>query len=165
MREFETRMRRDIVFAGEQRAAQESSEFAVRHMSAARQFGHPHETLEYGLSLAPTGGLALEFGVYSGTTLKLISAARGGAQVYGFDSFDGLPEHWQHGFPAGSFQADSPPDMPGAELVVGLFEDTLPGFLDRPPVFLLCVHLGQRAGGSPDQRLSCPADKAFGYRR
>jgi hypothetical protein len=130
MRDLEVRMRRDIVFAGEQRAAQESSEFAIRHMSSAKQFGHPHETLEHGLSLAPAGGLALEFGVFSGTTLKLISAARDGTQVYGFDSFDGLPDHWRHGFPAGSFQLDGPPDVPGAELVVGLFEDTLPGFLD-----------------------------------
>ena len=77
-------------------------------------------------------GLALEFGVASGDTLRLIAKARPG-QTYGFDSFDGLPETWRDGFNQGMF-ACPPPDVPGAELVVGLFEDTLPAWFARHPV-------------------------------
>jgi predicted O-methyltransferase YrrM len=131
--DLELRIRRDIVFAGEHNAASQASEFAREHMISAQHCKHPHETLEFGLSLAPEGGMALEFGVFSGTTLKIISSARGGEQVYGFDSFQGLPEDWRAGYPTGTFSVNGLPDVSGAELIVGLFDDTLPGFLDVHP--------------------------------
>lgn len=131
--EFEIRSRRDIVYAGDQEAALSSARFVREHMPTVPHFPHPHATLDHALSLAPTGGLALEFGVYTGTTLKIIAAGRGGSEVFGFDSFDGLPEDWRNGFPAGMFATDGPPDVPGAELVVGWFEDTLPKFLAEHP--------------------------------
>lgn len=127
--DFEHRIRRDTDFAGEQIAALEASLFVRDHLTSAKPCEHPHATLEHGLSLAPTGGLALEFGVWSGTTLKIIATERKGEQVFGFDSFQGLPEDWRSGYPAGSFPIEQLPEVPGAELVVGLFDDTLPGFL------------------------------------
>jgi predicted O-methyltransferase YrrM len=126
--EFETHGRRDITYAADQAAIRESYEFIAEHMPDAPRFADPRATLEYALSLASVGGLALEFGVYQGTTLKIISSARNGG-VYGFDSFEGLPEDWRIGFPAGTFTVEGLPDVPGAELVVGWFDDTLPGFL------------------------------------
>lgn len=129
--EFEIRSRRDIVYAGDQDAALQSNVFAREHLVGARHFGKPEETLAYALSLAPHGGMALEFGVASGNTLGAIARARGGEEVYGFDSFDGLPEAWLNGMPAGAFARDDLPDVPGAELVVGLFADSLPGFLEK----------------------------------
>ena len=132
-RSLEVRSRRDICYAGDVQAARESAEFARVHLAGARQFGHPHATLEYALSVAPVGGMALEFGVYTGTTLKIIATARQGGQVYGFDSFEGLPEHWRVGFAAGTFAAETVPDVPGAELVVGLFSEVLPGFMENHP--------------------------------
>ena len=62
------------------------------------------ETLRYALGEIKGPGIALEFGVASGNTLRTI-AARGGREVYGFDSFDGLPEAWLNGMPAGAFAA------------------------------------------------------------
>jgi predicted O-methyltransferase YrrM len=53
--------------------------------------------------------------------------------VYGFDSFQGLPEAWRPGFPADTFAVGDLPDIPGAELVVGTFDDTLPGFVEQHP--------------------------------
>ncbi|HEU0129040.1 MAG TPA: class I SAM-dependent methyltransferase [Pseudonocardiaceae bacterium] len=132
-RALEIRSRRDICYAGDVQAARESAEFARGHLAGARQFGHPHATLKYALSLAPVGGMALEFGVYTGTTLNLIATARQGGRVYGFDSFEGLPEHWRAGFAAGTFAADTVPDIPGAELVVGCFDEVLPGFMENHP--------------------------------
>lgn len=84
---------------------------------------HPHDVLCRVLGLAPAG-TALEFGVYKGTTLRLIADVM---PVVGFDSFEGLPEDWRPDFPAGRF-ACKVPDVPGAELVVGRFEDTLPAW-------------------------------------
>jgi hypothetical protein len=142
VRQSEIRARRDMVYAGEQEAALESARFVREHMPEAEQFGHPFETLEFALAQAPdTGGLALEFGVYEGTTLKRIAAAREGRGVYGFDSFEGLPEHWRNGFPAGKFAMATPPEVPGAELVVGWFDDTLEPFLGEHPEHVDFLHV------------------------
>ncbi|WIX82172.1 class I SAM-dependent methyltransferase [Amycolatopsis carbonis] len=139
--EFEIRSRRDIVYAGDQDAALESNVFARENLIGARHFGSPPETLKFALSLAPAGGMALEFGVASGNTLRTIAVARGGVEVYGFDSFEGLPEAWLNGMPAGAFARDDLPDVPGAELVVGLFNDSLPGFLEKHPGHVDFLHV------------------------
>lgn len=140
IRAVEIRDRRDTFAAAEREAVASTARFVQREMAGSRHFGHPHATLERALSLAPTGGMALEFGVYTGTTLKIIAAARDG-DVYGFDSFEGLPEDWRIGFDSGTFGIDAPPEVAGAELVVGLFDATLPGFLAEHagPVDLLHV--------------------------
>jgi len=138
--DFEIRSRRDLFAAGERDAVASSARFAREAMTGARTFPHPDATLEHALSLVPPDGLALEFGVYSGRTLKIIAAARGGRDVHGFDSFEGLPEPWRAGFPARTFDVDQLPDVPGAALVVGWFDETLPGFLESHPGPVAFVH-------------------------
>lgn len=142
-RGVEIRDRRDLFAAGERSAAAESAEFARTEMAAARAFPSPVATLEHALTLVDGPGMALEFGVASGTTLKIIAAgcAEAGRDVYGFDSFAGLPEDWRPGFPTGAFGVPAPPDVPGAELVVGLFDDTLPGFLAEHPGPVAFLHV------------------------
>ena len=130
--EFEVRTRRDIVYANDQDVVRDTSRFVAENLAQSSRFAHPSETLEHALSLAPQDGMALEFGVYHGETLSVIARHRTGP-VYGFDSFQGLPEDWRRGFPAGSFDVDGIPRVEGADLVVGWFADTLPGFLDAHP--------------------------------
>jgi SAM-dependent methyltransferase len=84
-------------------------------------------------------GLWLEFGVYEGRTLRVLAEARGEAHVFGFDSFEGLPEDWREGHPAGEFALATPPSVEGASIVRGLFEDTLPRFPFFEPVTLVHV--------------------------
>lgn len=141
LKQFEVRDRRDLFAAAEREAVMASARFAHEVMPTVPSFPYPQATLEHALSLAPAEGMALEFGVYSGQTLKVIVEARDGRDVYGFDSFEGLPEDWRTGFPTGAFSVDGLPDVPGAELVVGWFDDVLPGFLaDHPgPVGFLHV--------------------------
>ncbi|MGA9851780.1 MAG: tetratricopeptide repeat protein [Gammaproteobacteria bacterium] len=79
---------------------------------------------------APVTGLVLEFGVYHGLSLcQLAELTRG--PVHGFDSFEGLPENWKSGEPAGSYSAYGrlPTVPPQAVLHPGWFKDTLPGFV------------------------------------
>ncbi len=83
-------------------------------------------------------GLWLEFGVATGTSLRKLAAARGSARLFGFDWFQGLPEDWRAGYPKGTF-ACAPPNIDGATLVVGLFQDTLPCFNFDAPVTLVHV--------------------------
>ncbi|WP_064058537.1 class I SAM-dependent methyltransferase [Prescottella equi] len=140
---MEQRARRDITHALDIRATAESAQFVLDHMPTAPVFWHPHDTLRYALELVKVDGLALEFGVASGTTLRIVSESlrATGHDVWGFDVWTGLPEAWRTGFPAGEFAQESQPTVPGARLVSGLFEDTLPGFLDEHPGPVAFAHL------------------------
>ena len=131
--ESEFRARRDLLAAGERDAARSSARWAHRVMPTAREFHDPRSTLEHALELAPQGGMALEFGVFEGRSLAVIAEARKGRDVYGFDSFEGLPEDYRPHVRQGAFALDRRPQVDGAELVVGWFDDTLPGFLETHP--------------------------------
>ena len=109
-----------------------SSDYALRNMQAARRFADASALLRFALSQAPADGLRLEFGVYSGKTIKEIAFFAPGSPVHGFDSFEGLPEAWRPGFPKGMFATGELPDVPkNVTLVKGLFDRTLPPFCDR----------------------------------
>lgn len=68
------------------------------------------------IKLAPENGLFVEFGVATGTTLRVLAANR---PAIGFDSFEGLPEAW-NGLAKGTFAQD-PPNVPNAHLVIGRY--------------------------------------------
>jgi hypothetical protein len=140
MRAWERRTRRDVWTALEQEAARTSADLVRREMHQLTLSTDPHQTLRDAVRAAPADGLALEFGVATGTTLRIIAEHRGQQPVFGFDSFEGLPEHWRLGYEAGAF-AQPPPVVPGAELVVGQFADTLPGFLAEHPGPVSFVHV------------------------
>lgn len=82
--------------------------------------------------------LWLEFGVSAGASINITSILRGPqvtTPVYGFDSFEGLPEHWNEKFPAGTFTRNGSIPMieKNVELIVGLFNQTLEPFLNAHP--------------------------------
>ncbi|OBA99591.1 hypothetical protein A5662_15315 [Mycobacteriaceae bacterium 1482268.1] len=137
----EYRARRDLSYAQDTIAAQESADFVLEHMPTAKVFWETQDTLRYALGEIKGPGLALEFGVATGTTLAIIAdAVASDRSVAGFDVFTGLPETWRTGFPAGEF-AQEPPDVPGATVVAGLFEDTLPGFLATTDEAIAFMHV------------------------
>jgi predicted O-methyltransferase YrrM len=121
-------LRQDLSFAADLAAAASSAQFAQEHFPTARALPDARSTLRYGLSKVAAPGMALEFGVATGSTLRIIAEHLSDRDVYGFDVFSGLPKDWRTGFEAGAF-AQAPPQVEGAEMVVGLFEDTLPSFL------------------------------------
>src|SRR3954467_3469274 len=82
--DLEFRARRDLLAVGERDAALSSARRADHVMPPARRFAGPRSTLEYALSIAPQGGMALEFGVFAGRSLTVIAEARKGREVYGF---------------------------------------------------------------------------------
>lgn len=139
--EIEFRARRDINAAGERHAVASTEAFVREQLPTVRTFPHPGETLDHALSLAPESGMACEFGVFSGSTLKTIAAARSGRDVYGFDSFRGLPEDWRANIPAGAFHAERVPEVDGATIIAGWFSETLPGFLAEHPGPVGFLHL------------------------
>jgi hypothetical protein len=88
----------------------------------------------------------LEFGVYGGQSFRswMELNADPESRFFGFDSFEGLPEDWQGDSPKGTFdhKGKAPKiDDPRGTFVVGLFQDSLPSFLDGfAPKHQLVVH-------------------------
>ena len=77
-------------------------------------------------------GLIIEFGVHVGNTMRVIQHSTD-RPVYGFDSFEGLPEAWSGagGVPAGHFACEVPTGFaPNVVLIKGWFEDTLKPFCE-----------------------------------
>lgn len=81
----------------------------------------------------PHDGFVCELGVYRGQSLNEIARHYAPEIVYGFDTFTGLPEFWREGFPEGAFDVSSEKIVfeKNCFLYKGLFEDTLPKFLDQ----------------------------------
>ncbi len=133
----------DIRRATESKTTWQCADFILENM---QENGVPfpwrtqQELLLYSLSQAQLDGMILEFGVYQAKTARLMAAFMPGRTIYGFDSFDGLPETWRPGFEKGTFALEMPPAVPdNVALVQGLFAESLPRFLrthDGPVAFL-----------------------------
>lgn len=122
-------------------AAITSSQYLYTRMTGAKRLRDPDDVLDYALSCATVPGLSLEFGVDSGTTINRTAQQRIGP-VYGFDSFEGLPEGWREGYEKGAFaRTDLPAVEPNVELVIGWFDRTLPTFLDQHPGPVSFLHV------------------------
>lgn len=105
------------------------------HLSTLRAItGTTYQTFDELLPLIPSEGLVLEFGVRNGHTIHHIADILPERKVYGFDSFEGLPEAW-HDEGAGSYSAGGRlPKVPAnVEFVVGWFNETLPDFKHAHP--------------------------------
>jgi hypothetical protein len=89
-----------------------------------------------------TGELYLEFGSLTGTTLNELAALVAPKHIYGFDSFEGLPEDWGPEFRQGHFRTDNRPELAeNAHMVEGWFEDTLAPFLAEHQGLVAFAHI------------------------
>ncbi len=103
------------------------------------------DLLGFAAEEAPARGLVLEFGVAEGDSLRHLARLLPGRPLHGFDSFEGLPEHWSGTFERrGKFgRGGQLPAMPASvALHKGWFDATLPAFLSGTqdePIALLHV--------------------------
>ena len=107
---------------------------------SAKACKSPTETLIHALGKSNPDGIALEFGVYTGSSLRLITKYFPD-NSYGFDSFEGLPEDWREGFSRGHFSLPNAPSIERATLIVGLFQDTLETYLRENKAKINFIHL------------------------
>jgi len=86
--------------------------------------------------------LWLEFGVASGRTVNYISGFTK-EKVYGFDSFEGLPEKWRDGFEKGAFSRNGglPEVNSNVQLVKGWFNETLVPFIVSQNKKISFIHM------------------------
>jgi predicted O-methyltransferase YrrM len=113
------------------RAMMRSADFVEDHMPDALFCQSKLDHMDCALS-QKGDGLILEFGVYKGTTINFIAKRCPDEKIYGFDSFEGLPEHWAgNRYSKRNFdrKGKAPKVENNVELVVGWFDETLPTFL------------------------------------
>ena len=100
--------------------------------------------------MVPRNGLWLEFGVYAGGTINRIARYAQGNMVYGFDSFEGLPEAWAGRveswggtYGAGTFSLGGvlPKVSENVKLIKGWFKNSLPPFLAEHPGPVAFIHV------------------------
>ena len=124
-------------------AAAESVQFFQEFMPMTPNLETGSALFEYVLDCVTADGLWLEFGVRGGGDIRRI-AGRAPGDVFGFDSFEGLPEDWTHFQRKGRYSMDGqiPDNMPpNVQLIKGWFSDTLPTFLaqHRGPIAFLHI--------------------------
>lgn len=119
-------------------AAFSSAQYYCNFMTKSKVFFDKKDFLIHAVNQCQIKGMYLEFGVASGNTINIISSATNEI-IYGFDSFEGLPEYWRHGFDKGMFAQNIPSISENVELIIGLFEETIAKFLEKhnnPVAFL-----------------------------
>lgn len=110
--------------------------FAEKFLKDATQLTSDAEVLKFGSDHVTLKGLYIELGVCTGKTINFIAALNPHQKIYGFDSFEGLPENWVKGdktILAGTFAFKNPNVLPpvlhNVELFKGWFKESLPEFV------------------------------------
>jgi hypothetical protein len=125
-----------------------ANQFADQYLSDAAQLTSDAEVLRYGSDRVKIKGLYIELGVCTGKTINFLAALNPHQRLYGFDSFEGLPEDWVRAdriFPAGTFAFRNPELLPpvlhNVELIKGWFKDTLPPFTEKHEQQIAFLHI------------------------
>jgi hypothetical protein len=107
-----------------------------------------HYVFEKGL--VKDDGLWLEFGVHAGGTINRIGKYTSKNIIFGFDSFEGLPEDWTGRiepnnvtYPKGTFSlGGNMPQVPAhISLIKGWYKDTLPNFIKNNNSPISFIHI------------------------
>lgn len=98
--------------------------------------------LEAVCNLDTIDGYILEFGVYQAGTINFMAERFPTQTLYGFDSFEGLPEDWNISYKEkfnkhkkGYFALDNMPEVKdNVVLVKGFFDKSIPEWLEKNPI-------------------------------
>jgi len=126
----------------QRRALADTVDYIQQHMSQVDSVDFYLDVLTLGLKQVGTkDGLYLEFGVFTGLTINHI-AGLVEQPVFGFDSFEGLPERWRDSLGAGHFKVQALPKVRNnVTLVKGWFDKTLPEFVKAHPGDVAFLHI------------------------
>ncbi len=116
-----------------EKAGMDTAEYVIKYMNQTRAFNRTLDILPYAISeVTVSEGIYLEFGVFSGKTINKIAETVPKQIIYGFDSFEGLPEKWRTGYEEGTFKVNTLPEVKeNVVLVKGWFDKTIPQFLEK----------------------------------
>lgn len=111
-------------------AADNSAKYIMENMLTVPSFDNRLKLLSYALRQVKVQGKYLEFGVWEGKSINYIAAQKPNERIYGFDSFEGLPETWTQYYKESYFKVHKLPEVNNnVELIKGWFDETLPQFI------------------------------------
>lgn len=135
----------DLDFTARRLAAESSAQYMIENMRQARNFPTDYDLHEWVINECDINllysGLILEFGVATGRTLNHWARLLPNKTIYGFDGFEGLPEDWTWFIRRGHFRQPLPRVRANCKLVVGWFDQTLPGFLSKHTEPIAFLHI------------------------
>lgn len=135
----------DMAFHLMHLASMQTAEYITKNLPTAPMFANRYELLEHIFldELINVEGMYLEFGVRGGTSINFIAAYNPTKTIYGFDSFEGLPEAWNFYAQAGAFDLGGlmPKVNSNVQLIKGWFDKTLPDFLKDHSEKCAFVHI------------------------
>jgi Methyltransferase domain len=112
------------------KAIQETVEYLSARAPTAVGLDTAKDVLRRALKAAEkVPGAYVEFGVYKGSTVNFIAGLCPGKTIWGFDSFEGLPEEWSGNTSAFNAAGALPGVRPNVTLVRGWFSQSLPPWL------------------------------------
>ncbi|MDF9839746.1 MULTISPECIES: class I SAM-dependent methyltransferase [unclassified Paenibacillus] len=134
---------RDINLQMQKEALVETAQFVADNMFDVKQYDDRSILIRDILSEPRINGSYLEFGVFKGNSINYISSLLPSETVYGFDSFEGLPEFWFPGFEKGTFNSQGilPEVNSNVQLVKGWFDETIPQFLTKHSQNCAFIHI------------------------
>lgn len=126
------------------RALRRTVDYIERSMPDALGLDSQRDLIEHSLDAVTIEGHYLEFGVFTGGTIRFMARRLRNRTLHGFDSFEGLPEAWA-GFNLGRNAFDRRGRLPrvpaNVKLYPGWFDQTLPQWLDANPGPVAFVHI------------------------
>jgi len=119
-------------------ADENAKAFFDAYLKEAKRFSSDAEILKFASESVGVDGYYLELGTCTGTTINFIAALNPQKTIYGFDTFEGLPESWKRPdtyVPQGTYGFKNfphfPPVLENVELIKGAFAKTLPEFAKK----------------------------------
>ncbi len=126
------------------RALEDTVNYIDEAMPDAVGFETQKELIEYSLGQVKVDGHYLEFGVFTGGTMRFMAKRVSRQTFHGFDSFEGLPEDWG-GFSLDSASFDVKGKLPkvpaNVQLHPGWFDKSLPEWTGRNPGSVAFMHI------------------------
>ena len=138
-----TRLSLDVEKVANILASVSSAQYFLQHMLLAENLIDRESLIRFAMERCSAEGMVLEFGVYMGLSLRVIAGCTP-EPVYGFDSFQGLPEDWTRQQKKGRFDLEGKLpkfEEPNVRLVRGRFDETLPAFLAQHPGPVRFLHI------------------------
>ncbi len=133
---------RDITRTLQRRALGETADFVVAHMPMVTPYPDRFALYEATVKLMTISGLVCEFGVFKGESINYLAGCLPTTEIYGFDSFEGLPEDWRPEVKAGHFKVQQLPVVKSnVRLIKGWFDKTVPVFLEQHPEPVSYLHI------------------------
>jgi len=134
----------DIPLERQRRALAATVDFIEKHMGTLKPVDSKYDLLTNALKEADLSQdrMLCEFGVFEGSTINHL-AGQTSKTIFGFDSFEGLPEDWEaQGIAKGHFAVSRLPEVrSNVELIKGWFNESIPPFLANHKGMVAFLHV------------------------